>query len=265
MSKPIALAQYFCTSATVANLVATGTSLKWYTVATGGTPLASTTALSTGNYYVSQTINSIESGRTLISVTVYSNPVAKAINIQGPSGSAKSPICTSDIKVLTLKPGYSATTITWEVAVMPLNSITAPVSSDYVTINGVAGPICTMTNASLGKNYFRARFMNGDCDATAEYSMAVIIYYKDCASAKISAVSYPNPYIDTFKLSVSTPTDGKIVISIYDMIGKLMLQRDTTFEEINDLQLGEQFPSGIYNVIINNQDGNSKTLRVIKR
>ena len=106
--------------------------------------------------------------------------------------------------------------------------------------------------------------MNGNCDETAEYSAAVIIYYKDCTVAKISAVSYPNPYIDTFKLSVSTPSNGKIVISTYDMMGKLLEQRDTTFEEINELQLGEQFPSGIYNVIIN-QDGNSKTLRVIKR
>ncbi|MEO7173819.1 MAG: T9SS type A sorting domain-containing protein [Flavobacterium sp.] len=262
--KPLASAQYFCTSASVANLVAAGSSLRWYTVATGGTVLASTTALSTGNYYVSQTISAIESARTVVSVTIYSNPIAKAINSPGYSGSVKTPICTSDLKVLTIKSGYSATTITWEVAVMPLNSTTAPISSDYVTIDGASGPSYSVTNAAPGKNYFRARFMNGNCDVTAEYSAATIIYYKDCASAKISAVSYPNPYTDNFKLSLSTSTDERIVVSIYDMMGKLMQQLNVNLLEINDLQLGEQFPSGIYNVIIN-QGGESKTLRVIKR
>ncbi|WP_293870972.1 putative Ig domain-containing protein, partial [Flavobacterium sp.] len=47
---PTASAQTFCGSATVANLVATGTALQWYNVATGGTVLASTTAVTTGNY-----------------------------------------------------------------------------------------------------------------------------------------------------------------------------------------------------------------------
>ncbi|MFP9119367.1 hypothetical protein ACLI08_16400, partial [Flavobacterium sp. RNTU_13] len=45
---PTASAQTFCNGATIASLTATGTSLKWYTTATGGTALASTTILSTG-------------------------------------------------------------------------------------------------------------------------------------------------------------------------------------------------------------------------
>jgi hypothetical protein len=62
--------QEFCNSATVANLVATGTALQWYNVATGGTALASTTALTTGTYYVSQTLNNCEGPRTLVEVIV---------------------------------------------------------------------------------------------------------------------------------------------------------------------------------------------------
>ncbi|MFB9090636.1 Ig-like domain-containing protein, partial [Flavobacterium paronense] len=67
---PTASAQAFCTSATVANLIAAGTSLQWYSAATGGTALASTTALVTGNYYVSQTVNSCQSLRTAVAVTI---------------------------------------------------------------------------------------------------------------------------------------------------------------------------------------------------
>ncbi|OYU82744.1 MAG: hypothetical protein CFE24_14335, partial [Flavobacterium sp. BFFFF2] len=52
---PDAVDQTVCTGATIANLVATGTNVKWYDVSYGGTALASTTALTTGTYFVTQT------------------------------------------------------------------------------------------------------------------------------------------------------------------------------------------------------------------
>ena len=59
---------------TVANLLANATAavggtINWYDVATGGTVLGSTTAISSKNYYASQTISGIESER--ISTSVY--------------------------------------------------------------------------------------------------------------------------------------------------------------------------------------------------
>ena len=48
LSPPTASAQYVCGSKTVANLQANGSNLKWYDVATNGTVLESSTALSTG-------------------------------------------------------------------------------------------------------------------------------------------------------------------------------------------------------------------------
>lgn len=61
--------------ATASVLTATGTSLKWYSVSTGGTALASapipnTTAVGTTMYYVSQTANGCEGPRASITVTV---------------------------------------------------------------------------------------------------------------------------------------------------------------------------------------------------
>jgi hypothetical protein len=74
---PTATTQNFCqnTVATVADLVATGTTLQWYDVATGGTALASSTELMPGynTYYVSQTINGCESVRTSKFVQYYLN------------------------------------------------------------------------------------------------------------------------------------------------------------------------------------------------
>ena len=69
---PIALAQSFCNPATVTDLVASGTDLQWYAAETGGSALANTTNLSTGNYYVSQNLNGCESARTMVAVTVIS-------------------------------------------------------------------------------------------------------------------------------------------------------------------------------------------------
>ena len=62
--------QSFCGSATVGSLAATGSELNWFSTAIGGLALASDTPLVTGNYFVSQTINSIESARTEVAVTI---------------------------------------------------------------------------------------------------------------------------------------------------------------------------------------------------
>ena len=62
--------QTFCTAATVANLTATGTDVKWYDSANEGVALAPSTILTSGNYYASQTINGCESNRTAVAVAV---------------------------------------------------------------------------------------------------------------------------------------------------------------------------------------------------
>lgn len=71
---PTALSQSLCYTSTVANLVATGSALQWYTVATGGTALASTKVLTSGTYYVSQTVNGVESLRTTVNVIIDTVP-----------------------------------------------------------------------------------------------------------------------------------------------------------------------------------------------
>ena len=71
---PTATAQTFCGSKTVADLVATGTALNWYADNTTTTTLASTAAIATGTYYVSQTLNGCESARTSVAVTIAPYP-----------------------------------------------------------------------------------------------------------------------------------------------------------------------------------------------
>ncbi|MES2138124.1 MAG: endonuclease [Bacteroidota bacterium] len=68
--------QTFCDSGTVANLTATGNAIQWYTDSTGGSALATTTALVNGlHYFASQTLNSCESATRLdVTVTINQTP-----------------------------------------------------------------------------------------------------------------------------------------------------------------------------------------------
>ena len=81
-TNPTAADQTFCTSATVSNLIATGNNLQWYSAITGGAALDTTTALSDGTYYVSQTVNNCESTRTPVNVTILTSSVDPIADIQ---------------------------------------------------------------------------------------------------------------------------------------------------------------------------------------
>ncbi|MBK8807873.1 MAG: carbohydrate-binding protein [Bacteroidales bacterium] len=74
----------YCHDAVATALTATGTALKWYTAETGGSALASaptpsTATVSSTSYYVSQTINDIESARAAIVVNVSETPVVPQV------------------------------------------------------------------------------------------------------------------------------------------------------------------------------------------
>lgn len=72
-SGPAAVAQTHCPGSTVADLEATGgegATLNWYEDATGGTALAETVEITTGSYFVSQSINGCESVRTEVAVSI---------------------------------------------------------------------------------------------------------------------------------------------------------------------------------------------------
>jgi hypothetical protein len=67
--------QNFCQTATVAQLTVSGFGIKWYTVASGGTPLSAATGLTNGmTYYASQTVNGCESLSRLAVAVVIQSP-----------------------------------------------------------------------------------------------------------------------------------------------------------------------------------------------
>ncbi|MDD2984352.1 MAG: GEVED domain-containing protein [Crocinitomicaceae bacterium] len=154
-SAPTASAQTFCIGATVANLVANGTAIKWYTTATGGTALVSTTALATGTYYASQTLNSCEGVRTSVVVTVNttSAPTASAQSFCSGATVANLVASGTAIKWYTTATGGSALAANTALATgtyyvsQTLNACESVRTSVTVTVNNTAAPVASITQS----------------------------------------------------------------------------------------------------------------------
>lgn len=83
--------QSFCNTATVADLMASGTLYQWYGTSFGGVPLAPSTALvNHSHYYASQTVSGCESAaRFDATINIYSNPVNVSNNLNSGNGSLR--------------------------------------------------------------------------------------------------------------------------------------------------------------------------------
>lgn len=143
---------------TASALTATGTALKWYTTASGGTgsssaPTPSTTTVGTINYYVSQTVASCESPRETISVIVSGSTVTPTVTITAPANSSTS--CEGSSITITALPVISSGTIAnvefYDGTTLLGTDTTSPYS--YTWTNATAGShtigVIATSNASI--------------------------------------------------------------------------------------------------------------------
>jgi hypothetical protein len=229
-----------------------------------------TTSLATGNL----TLSTAYRAKVTIGTcsTVYSNfvtvvliaaPIAKAItvNTTAPSGATSAAaICTNSTlpKILTEGVGYVGT-IQWQ-------SSTTSTTTGFADILGEIGVSYTIANPAIGANYYRVKLTNS-CGISV-YSAVRTLYYKSCTPKMVNrefdVVAYPNPYTENFNMSVTTSSDDTVGVSIYDMTGRLIEKRDGSPTEVSEVQVGTNFPSGVYTIVVI-QGIETKTLRVIKR
>ena len=80
--------------------------------------------------------------------------------------------------------------------------------------------------------------------------------------SKFEATAYPNPFHSNFTLKLE-PSDEITTVKVFDMLGRLVESKRTnnTDREVN---LGANFPTGVYSVIVSRGD-QIKTVRVVKR
>ena len=82
------------------------------------------------------------------------------------------------------------------------------------------------------------------------------------SAVAFNAVAYPNPFADSFNVEVTSAMSNDINVKVYDMTGRLLETKEV--KAAQSVTLGDHYPSGVYNVIVNQGEA-TKTLRVIKR
>jgi hypothetical protein len=190
--------QTLCSSSTVANLAATGTDINWYATSTGGVALASSTALNTGNYYATQTVNTCEStSRLAVAVTlnpnaIPSNVTASSLNCSGFTANWDADACASGYKLdVSENSAFSNATDLFISEYVLGNS-----SNKYIEIfNG--------TGASVDlSGYQLLLFANGASSATTTNTLSGILQnnsvlvYKNSASTIFSGSSTINSSVN---------------------------------------------------------------------
>ena len=246
----------------------------WAPVTTSVTPTLATGNLSVTTQY--RAVVTIGSCSTVyadpITITVPTKAVSKGITASAstPAGTVAAPICLSSsvVKVLTATAGYSGS-IQWQVS-------TTSATAGFSDISGATGVSYTVSNAVSGSNYYRVKFYNS-CAVNDVYSNVLTIVYASCLveggsttvvarseAAPFGVIAYPSPFTESFNFNLTTSSEEKVQVMVYDMIGKLIDQKEVSPSEAATLQVGDRYPSGVYNVIVT-QGENTKTLRVIKR
>jgi len=170
---PVATAtQPFCQSSnpTVASLSATGatgSTLKWYTVATAGTALTATTALATGTYYVSQTVDGTESPRATVSVVVTPTPATPVI-----TALTTATFCAGGNVVLQSSTPDGTATYQW-----------------YKNDTAITGAISQNYTATTAGNYTVMVATTGNCASAASTAVTVTVNTLPVVAAITGTVS----------------------------------------------------------------------------
>ncbi|MDI1256589.1 MAG: YDG domain-containing protein [Flavobacterium sp.] len=176
-------------------------------------------------------------------------------------------------------------------------SVSAPVGANYYSITAPAGSIVTsaafpfnMSNALITPDTnFNIQYSGTAAFSLSDKSLVIksgnafglsasktVILTKitcptdlprmavDLLSDVFEVVAYPNPFTSALQLNFKTASEDQIEVKVYDMVGKLIEIYQSSTSEMKNQKMGDNYPSGIYNIIVK-QGGNQKTLRVIKK
>jgi hypothetical protein len=148
----------------------------------------------------------------------------------------------------------------------------SPFPSPFPVNNGPVSITGGMDNGFLS-DYSYYFFFDWDitevCSSARVAVTATVQTAEDCdlgvnpLTNLIKVVVYPNPYSNAFKLAIQTNNTADVDVKVYDMLGRILEHKVTSFEKVSQMEIGSGFPSGIYNVVVT-QENKTKALHVIK-
>ncbi|MFD0984054.1 T9SS type A sorting domain-containing protein, partial [Flavobacterium myungsuense] len=83
-------------------------------------------------------------------------------------------------------------------------------------------------------------------------------------SSIFNVKAFPNPFATHFNLDIESSSDAQVEMKVYDMIGRQLEVRKATVSELSVLEVGRNYPAGVYNIIVS-QGEKVKSLRMVKR
>jgi hypothetical protein len=137
------------------------------------------------------------------------------------------------------------------------------------SLNDLTRPICAPNQTPHASGTYRVEIsiqyrgnwgdFGSACTITTSATATKMVAIKD-----FNAVVYPNPFSNNFKLDVVSSSNDIVEAVVYDMIGRQIERFKLSASEINSLEIGNKYPTGIYNIVVKQRD-NSETLRIIKK
>lgn len=76
--------------------------------------------------------------------------------------------------------------------------------------------------------------------------------------------AFPNPFDNSFKLTLNTTSAEEVNVMVFDILGKQLEERTFKLEDIEQQEIGERLPSGMYLVKVI-QGAYNMTKKMIKR
>ncbi|WP_188362482.1 T9SS type A sorting domain-containing protein, partial [Flavobacterium orientale] len=83
-------------------------------------------------------------------------------------------------------------------------------------------------------------------------------------SNEFSAIAYPNPFNNSFNLDIKGNQTTPVQVTVYDMMGRLLENNTISVDQANNINIGANYPTGVYNVVVT-QGEEVKMIRVVKQ
>lgn len=121
---------------------------------------------------------------------------------------------------------------------------------------------------------YRAMITLGSCSSPV-YSNVVVVNVVNCIAKEAETslaetlksfeiIVYPNPFVNEFNFKITGANQNEVSILVFDMLGKQVENRLVNGNDFENISFGQNYPTGIYNVIVS-QGMNTKTVRLVKK